>query len=134
MRVFAILATCGRHTCLERSVKMFLDQDYKYKHLIIFQNSEHFQELDSGDDYSWFDVTVINQPKNIDGKNYTSLGDIYNTAKELMNFYSKAGYIDFVEERDIITFWDDDDLFLPDHISKGVEGLKKGWKDSLQTC
>jgi len=112
------MATCGRHTCVERSVRMFLDQDYKNKTLFIFQNSVIPQRLDENVGYR--DVILINRPLNLESNRYKSLGDIYRTALYFLNQEVE------LTDDDIITFWDDDDLFLPNHISAGVRGYKKG--------
>ncbi|WP_146203053.1 hypothetical protein [Mucilaginibacter oryzae] len=51
------------------------------------------------------------------GQPYTSLGAIYNDAIQ----YIPAN-------TDVITFWDDDDLFFDDHLTEGVSGLIRGGK------
>lgn len=119
MRVTAIMATCGRHTCSERSLRFFLDQDYEGLHdLIIYQNSEHNQTLG---DFPLPDnktITLINN--NIDyrtGEKFETLGAIYNNV-----------LTDIPADSDIVIFWDDDDIFLPQHISRGVDGLIRGYK------
>ena len=115
-KVVAIMATCGRHQCLERSVKLFLNQDYENKHLLIYQNSEIPQKLDSKLKVEFGDkITLINNhiDKNTNQR-FANLGAIYNNA------------IDHIpNDTDIIIFWDDDDIFLTNHISAGVEGLNK---------
>lgn len=114
MKVCAIAATCGRHTCIERSLGFFLNQDYKDKFLLIYQNSEVSQALDGSVDTS--KVLLVNNhidPKT--GKGFSSLGAIYNDA---LNYVP--------EDTDVIIFWDDDDIFLKNHISKGVDGLIRG--------
>jgi hypothetical protein len=121
MKVCAIMATCGRHTLCERSLRFFLDQDYTDNHLLlIFNNSDISQR--SGytneimDDYPLNKgVKVINQ--HIDsktGKPYATLGAIYNDILKHIP-----------DDTDIVTHWDDDDIFLPNHISEGVEGLHR---------
>ncbi len=120
MKVCAISATCGRHTCIERSLGFFLNQDYKDKFLLIYQNSEVSQTLDGSVDTS--NILLINNY--IDPVTYSkfnSLGAIYNDA---LNFVPK--------DTDIIIFWDDDDIFLPQHISKGVDGLIRGGKKAYK--
>jgi hypothetical protein len=46
MKATALMCTYGRHNFVERSVRMFLEQDYENKHLVIFQNSPVFQTMD----------------------------------------------------------------------------------------
>lgn len=125
-KVTCITATCGRHNLMERSMRFFLNQDYQGKHvLLIYNNSVVPQKItpettimtnvvtmDCGEGK---EIKLVN--KHIDsatGKPYKSLGGIYN---------DELKYID--EDTDILVHWDDDDIFLPDHISEGVKGLKK---------
>jgi hypothetical protein len=111
MKVTAIMATCGRHHCCERSLSMFLRQDYDNKHLLIYQNSEIYQSLDPAINTNI--VTLVNNEINLlTQENYNNLGSIYCDAVKFIP-----------PDTDVITFWDDDDLFLRDHISKGIEGL-----------
>lgn len=112
-KVTAIMATCGRHTCSERSLSLFLNQTYENKHLVIYQNSHVEQELDINIPTNL--VTIINNF--IDSKTglkYETLGAIYNDAIKYVP-----------EDTDVITFWDDDDLFLINHLEKGIEGYLK---------
>lgn len=111
MKVTAIMATCGRHKCLERSVRLFLNQDYSNKELIIYNNSEVPLVLDKQYD----NIKLINCCYNLSsGERYKNLGEIYTDA---IKFVSK--------NTDCIIFWDDDDLFLPNHISEGIKGLNE---------
>jgi hypothetical protein len=108
--VIAICATSGRHTLLERSVRMFLEQDYEGLHkLLIFNNSKVPQILHLPGELPLHKrVILINSCE----KNYQNLGEIYNDTLEFMN-------------TDLVTFWDDDDLFLKNHISEGAKGYIK---------
>lgn len=122
MKVVAIMATCGRHKLCERSLRFFLDQDYTGWHvLLIYNNSPVPQELQiapgpPADVWSKGNklIKLINQ--HIDSQTdqpYTNLGAIYNDAiKQIPD-----------GEADVIIHWDDDDIFMPNHISAGVEGL-----------
>src|SRR6267378_4488725 len=108
MNVTAILATCGRHTLLERSVGMFLEQDYKGDHtLLIFNNSDvpirlidenrNFKEQSGIEEMNIVvnhisdnkHIRLVNQPYSITGgvrSPYTNLGSIYeNSLKWLTN-------------------------------------------------
>lgn len=120
LNVTAIMATCGRHYCAERSLALFLNQEYAAKHLLIYQNSDVPQELDSCVDASIVSLVNnhIDQTTNLP---YTNLGAIYNDS------------IKFIPENtDVIIFWDDDDIFLEEHISEGVKGLIKGGKSAYK--
>lgn len=120
MKVTAIMATCGRHRCCERSLTLFLDQDYVDKKLLIYQNSEISQELDSAVNPDL--VMLVNNSVDLQsGKPYTNLGSIYNDALKFVP-----------SDTDVIIFWDDDDLFLDDHISQGINGLIRGGKTAYK--
>jgi len=122
MNITAIVATCGRHTLLERSVRYFLNQAVNPEHdvcMLIYNNSNVSQTLDN-----WWQnenpngnliIKLVND--NLDsatGKQYTSLGSIYNDALK---------HVD--ADTELITHWDDDDTFLPNHIQSGIEGYER---------
>lgn len=131
-KVTCITATCGRHNLMERSMRFFLNQDYEgISQLLIFNNSVVPQKgynikeqqirtvtIDNG----WVlylcdgkEIKLINQSVDSNtGKSYKSLGGIYNDVLK---------HID--EDTDILVHWDDDDIFLPNHISEGVKGFLK---------
>lgn len=126
--VWCITATCGRHTLLERLVATFLAQDYTGHHtLLIYNNSDVCQKL-HGDanpqnvlkQTTFFGskeekriVLINNHLDGITKEPYKNLGAIYRDA---------LTYVP--EDVDIITHMDDDDLFLPNHISEGAIGFK----------
>lgn len=112
MKVTAIMATCGRHSLSERSLSLFLNQSYLNRELLIFQNSAIKQTLSDKVDPNLVKLVNCSIDK-VTGHPYTNLGAIYRDA------------IDFVsQDSEVIIFWDDDDLFMQDHIEKGVEGLR----------
>lgn len=113
-KYLGICATHGRHECLERAVGMFLNNDYENKHLLIFNNSTTKQKLNK----EYENIILINQSVNTWGDKFTSLGDIYNT---ILNTISELGI-----QPDVVSMWDDDDMYLPNHISEGV----KGWSEA----
>ena len=113
--VYCITATCGRKTLLERAVACFIAQTYDGPHtLLIFNNSEVPQKLSFATEEPKRVVLINNHIDNETHKPYTSLGAIYRDALS-----------DVPSEADIIIHWDDDDLYLPNHISEGVKGLLK---------
>jgi hypothetical protein len=114
MNVCSITATCGRHKLMERSLRFFLDQDYEGMHtLLIFNNSHISQSLGEIEMPENKQIILINNDLSYrTGKSYETLGDIYNDA--LLSVPSGV---------DVITHADDDDIFLPNHISMGVLGL-----------
>lgn len=119
--VVCICATCGRHTLLERSLRLFLEQDYNgFATLLIYNNSEVEQELKLPPTSDNRNVILVNNYINRNtGQPFKSLGEIYNyIVQEMFNFKDDV----------IACFFDDDDIFLPNHISEGIKGLKKGGK------
>lgn len=119
-KVCVITATKNRHEHLERSVRFFLDQDYLNSCQLIYNNSTVDQRLNTNLDPDR--VILVNQ--HIDsttGQPYTTLGGIYNDAIK---------YIP--EDVEIVGFMDDDDIFLPNHISEGVKGLIRGGKTAYK--
>lgn len=111
------MATCGRHKLAERSMRFFIDQDYKGNHtLLIYNNSSVEQGLANfSTEYPGKLITLVNQSNsNKTNQPYQNLGEIYNDALK---------YIP--SETDVIIHWDDDDIFLPNHITEGVKGLTR---------
>jgi hypothetical protein len=126
------MATCGRHKLAERSLRFFVDQDYADEHtLLIYNNSDVPLKLDTSDMGSSIglgeiepgyprvtfakvgnkNITLMNKLPEI---KYSNLGEIYTDALEKVP-----------EDTDVIIHWDDDDIFLPNHITEGVNGLQK---------
>lgn len=104
MKATALMCTYGRHYFVERSVRMFLEQDYENKHLVIFQNSPIFQTLDQ--DYP--NITLVNQT------GFNTMGDVFEEAiKHLPS------------DTDLVFIWDDDDIYFPNHLRNGVAGIIK---------
>lgn len=118
MRILCLTATCGRHAHLERSVGMFLNQDYEDKILFIHNNSPVEQTL--GKHYD--NIYLVNNSTNPDGSGYKTLGEIYTDSLELIwnKIWTKE-----MDAPDVIVHWDDDDLFLPNHLSEGAKGYFK---------
>lgn len=125
--VWSISATCGRHETLERLVACFMAQDYDGPHtLLIYNNSEVSQGLDykgtslepANRITTFFpeqNKTIYLISNHIDyltRQPYTNLGAIYRDA--LTSVFDDA---------ELITHMDDDDIFLPNHISEGVKGF-----------
>lgn len=121
LKVCWLTCTKGRHTMLERNVKMFLDQDYENKIMVIYNNSPKAMFLDKS--IMGKGIILINQ--HIDSKTgepYTNLGAIYNdTIAHIPN------------NVDLLVGADDDDIYLPNHISEGVKGYIRG-KDLNSNC
>lgn len=122
MEVYLICATYNRHTLLERSVKMFIDQDYVGPHtLLIYNNSPHKEELNVIELPENKKIILINN--HIDkstGKQYENLGGIYNDILE------------YIPNNVLVSFWDNDDGFYPFHVTEGVKGWLKGKKKAYK--
>lgn len=117
-KVICVMTTYGRFTCVERSIKCFLEQDYENKVLFILNTASIPLETDLKN------VIICNN--NIDIKTgifYDNVGDIRKDAFN-MCYNTDAIYI----------CWDDDDIYhSKQHISRGVQGLlnnpdKSAWK------
>ena len=119
MKVSCVLCTFGRHSAVQRSIGMWLSQDYKYeKELIIFNTAP--ERLELGEELAEMEnVILCNQTSNESGKEWQSLGEIRNAA--LSHCSGK-----------LYACWDDDDLFLPWHLSQGVPSWqacgRRAWK------
>lgn len=112
--VIAICATKNRHTHLEKLVRCFLDQDYEGPHtLLIYNNAFETQELAKINLPENKKIILINNCMDLKtGLAYTNLGSVYRDALEFLT-----------ERYDVATHMDDDDVYLPNHISEGVNGI-----------
>jgi hypothetical protein len=90
---------------------MFLNQTYPDKHLVIIQNSEHDQILDREYD----NITIVNK------SDFSNLGAIYNYS---LNFVPDGS--------EVFCLFDDDDIYMPNHIEEGVKGLIRGNKKAYK--
>lgn len=117
LKVACITATCGRHRCVERTLAFFLDQDYSEDHmLLIYNNSDVEQSLPDLTLPDNKKVLLVNNHVNLrTGEPYSNLGDIYTDALSFIP-----------DEYNVFTFMDDDDIFLPNHISEGTLGYFRG--------
>lgn len=114
--VVAISATCGRNWLMKRCLSFFLNQDYTgHSTLLIYNNSEIPYELELENKDWTKSIILINYHISLEtGEKYKNLGEIYRDA------------IQFVpDDIDIISMLDDDDVYLPNHISEGVKGYLK---------
>lgn len=129
--VICLCATKNRHRHVEKLLKCFLLQDYEGKHtLLIYNNSPVKQELDLNslkDLPENKKVVLLNNDTDLTTKRpYDNLGSIYNdmlvSAEELVTDPGNT----------LINHTDDDDVFLPNHISAGVAGYKKSGKKAYK--
>ena len=103
--ITCLTSTYGRLSKLNEAVTCFLEQDYKYKKLIILNNHPIPLKAD------FPDVAIYNEPI------YPTLGDCRNRLIDLA-------------DGDFIRTWDDDDLFLSWTLSQGIQyiGNSAAWK------
>jgi len=120
-KVNCVMTTYGRFTCVERSIKCFLEQDYPNKHLLIFNTAPIPLQL--GETLLNKNITIINQQtETLTNKKYTDVGTIREDA------FNKV-----YSPNEIYICWDDDDVYhSQQHISRGVKYLlnskKAAWK------
>src|SRR5688572_32394220 len=114
MKVCCITATKDRHKQLERVVRFILNQTYDNWVHLIYNNSPRVLRLNESLPKNKF-LLINKSSSSKTGKPYETLGDIYNDA------------IQFVpEDVDVVSFMDDDDVYLPNHIEEGIKGLQRG--------
>jgi hypothetical protein len=122
--VCSITATCGRNHCLSRAIRFFINQDYTGQHTMLIFNNSNIQtdlKLDLEPLPENKRIIVINQFISSEtGQNYNNLGQIYRDALKHVPV-----------ECDVITHQDDDDTFLPNHISEGVKGLGRAIEQGM---
>lgn len=97
-------STYGRVHCLNELVQSFLQQDYKGPKQLVILNDYDEQELI----FNHPEVVIVNQKERI-----KPLGAKFNKNIELCS-------------HDILVCMEDDDLYLPNHISYAVEHMKDG--------
>lgn len=120
MKVCLITATKNRHKQLERVVRCSLNQiSNDWLHLI-YNNSNEILTLDELLPSNRY--LLINKPISTEtGQPYSSLGEIYNDI------------LDFIpEDCNVLSFMDDDDIFMPNHVSEGIKGLIEGGKTAYK--
>ncbi len=114
MKVTGIMCTYGRFKHAERSLTMFLDQDYQNKELIIFNTAPAPLQLSEA--LLGGKVHVINNQLDYEtGLPYTNVGAVRRDS-------ITHG------DGDLYYSHDDDDWYMPYNISRGVECFKKTGK------
>lgn len=116
--VCCVTCTKGRHSFIERVLGMILKQDYKGKIVhLIYNNSLVSQELAPNVSTENREIILINQYR------YSKTNEFYKGMSEISE--DALSYIP--AEVEVVTFMDDDDIYLDNHISEGV----KGYLDAL---
>lgn len=104
--------TYRRFTCVNRSIKFFLDQNCDIETELIIYNTDVEYPLELSNNLLNKNIIVINN--NIDlhtHQPYTNIGGI---RRDSLRYATGTHYI----------CWDDDDIFLPWHIRQCVDGFK----------
>lgn len=120
MRVCLVTCFYGRAEKVERILRMFLDQDYTGGlTLLLFNNSPYEQILDDIQLPENKRIILVNNKYDLEtGEDYTNTGDIFRDA------------LTFVPPKtDVVNFFDSDDVFLPNHVTEGVRGCYKAFKN-----
>lgn len=113
MKISCIMNTYRRFTCVNRSIKFFLDQDCDVEKELIIYNTDTEYPLELSENLLNKNIIVINNNTDLQTKEpYTNIGSI---RRDSLNFANGTHYI----------CWDDDDIFLPWHIRQCVDGFKK---------
>lgn len=110
MKICGIMATKGRHQLAERALRFFLMQDHPDSHLLIYNNSKYPQLLEFVDR-----VTLVNNHIDLEtGKPYDNMGAIYRDAMRYVP-----------EDVEVVTMFDDDDIYHTSHFSQGAQGMRR---------
>lgn len=113
-----LTCTYGRVRCLERNVRCFLDQDYEGMSYMVICNSGEdlildFFLLNSLVEIKNKKIFIVNCKDN----QFKSVGEKYNYAlRVILKKYPMV---------DVITSADDDDIFLPNHLTEGNKGINR---------
>lgn len=125
--ILLLCCTYNRHTCLERLLRFYLDQDYSGNSLLyIYNNSPIVQHLNVSHDEIPSNKKIIldNNYLNLStGGVYTDVGSIHRDALE------RASRLFSYE---VVTFFEDDNFYLPNHISEGMRGMQRAYE--LNCC
>jgi hypothetical protein len=113
MKVSCIANTYRRFTCLNRSIRFFLNQDSNVEKELIIYNTDIEYPLELDDSLKDENIKIINNNTDLVTRQpYTNIGDI---RRDSLQYADGSHYI----------CWDDDDIFLPWHISQCVDGFNK---------
>ena len=107
MKMLCLMPTYGRRaSLLENSIQLFLDQNHPNKQLLVYDDLGTLQNTG----YYHPDVFIISSPIR-----EASIGAKYNT---MMASIATL-------EPDAVVVWDDDDVYLPHHLSVHASVLEK---------
>lgn len=120
LKVCLITATKDRHKQLERVVRFSLNQTYDNFVHLIFNNSPTPQRLNHNLPLEKY-LLINNHIYLKERRPYSNLGEIYN---DIVRFIPS--------DVDIVSFMDDDDIYLPNHVEEGIKGYIKGGKKAYK--
>ena len=109
--IACLCATYKRPTCLANAVACFLAQEYENKVLVIVDDAAQYNPRE----YDW------KQPKNILMISWQQRGPSLSEKRNEVARIAKDGY-----EPEIFAVWDDDDVYLPNHLSNIAAGYERG--------
>lgn len=110
-KVSCVMTTYGRHYMVERSIEFWLLQDYGNKELIIYNTAE--TPLTLASELLGKGIRIVNNGIDlVTHKPYDNVGAV---RRDAVSFATGDWYI----------CWDDDDAYLPWHISQGMRWLSK---------
>jgi len=101
--VTCVCTTGGRFPYICEAIHQFLEQDYSHKKLLLFNNGTDNLRLDPSLEKEG--ISLINA-----GPNFLTYGEVLNAALSLVDTKYMAT-------------WDDDDIYLSNHLSLGIEAL-----------
>ncbi len=111
--ITSLCATYGRFTLLQDVVTCFLNQDYPRKRLLILNDAET-------------PLTVADEFKGII--------EIKNVPKMFSNLGEKRQALLEMAQTELVAQWDDDDLYLPWHLSRSVAALLRTKMDCVKSA
>ena len=111
--ISVLCPTYGRAARLPGLVQSFLVQDYKGPSELVILNDRHDQVFTI--ENTGRQVTIINTPVQ-----FPTLGDKRNKLVSLATF-------------PLIAWWDDDDRYVPEHLSSAVGRIRVGYRGSFHS-
>jgi hypothetical protein len=124
--ILMCVPTRDRARCLERVLRFYLDQDYEGTHILwVYNNSPHIISIDIGETLP-SNKHIILQNSAIHSTShlpYTNMGVLFEDIKDQLPLLCREHFLN----PSILTWSDDDDIYLPSHLSSGVEGMKQAW-------
>jgi glycosyltransferase involved in cell wall biosynthesis len=106
--VSSLCCTYGRPHLLPHAVESFLRQDYPCRELVILDDAGQYAEAIAGD--RWRIISVSTR--------FPTLGEKRNALARLAS-----------PEAEVFAVWDDDDVYLPWHLSAAVRATKRRRRD-----